>query len=192
MNILPPPGPERRRQLVALGLVSVLLVSVFWWQRQPSPPAAVLAGTSKPQPPAAARPAPTESATLPAPLQWAALEQQPASSAVARNPFAFGVRPAPPPPPVSLPPPVASLPAARAPESVGPPAIRLVFTGVVVLPQTGRTMVTLRDPSTGTSFRAFEGDVLDGRYRVMKVSPQAVTVAYVDGTGQRTISLGGG
>ncbi len=51
-------------------------------------------------------------------------------------------------------------------------------------------MVTLRD-ANGTVFQAFEGDVVDGRYRVIKIGVQSVVVSYVDGSGQRTIPLGG-
>jgi hypothetical protein len=55
----------------------------------------------------------------------------------------------------------------------------------------GRTMVTLRDPATNTLYQAFEGDIVDGRYRVVKVGVQSVVLSYVDGTGVRTIPLGG-
>lgn len=59
------------------------------------------------------------------------------------------------------------------------------------VPGSGRTMVMLKDPETGASFQAFEGDIVDGRYRIVKVGLQSVVVSYVDGTGSRTIGLGG-
>jgi len=52
-------------------------------------------------------------------------------------------------------------------------------------------MVTLRDPATGTLFQAFEGDVVDGRYRVLQIGVESATVSYVDGSGVRKLSLGG-
>ena len=50
-------------------------------------------------------------------------------------------------------------------------------------------MVTLKDPGTGGLFHAFEGDIVDGRYRVVKVGTQSVVVSYVDGSGMRTVGL---
>ena len=52
-------------------------------------------------------------------------------------------------------------------------------------------MVTLKDPATSMVFQAFEGDIVDGRYRVIKVGLQSVTLSYVDGSGTRLLSLGG-
>ena len=53
-------------------------------------------------------------------------------------------------------------------------------------------MVTLKDPAGNAVFQAFEGDVVDGRYRIVKVGSQSVVVSYVDGSGQRTIGMTGG
>lgn len=58
------------------------------------------------------------------------------------------------------------------------------------MPDSGKVMVTLKDPVSGAIFQAFEGDVVDGRYRVVKVGLQSVVLAYPDGSGQRTIALG--
>ncbi|MCC7007849.1 MAG: hypothetical protein IT184_03460 [Acidobacteria bacterium] len=200
MKLLPPPGPERRRQIGALALTVLLLGAVLWW-RWPSTdvPTSSPAVASKPAgavavPAVASRTrADARADALPAPLKLTELESAPERVDVGRNPFAFGLRPTPPPPRVDavLPPPAA--PATRLPaEPAGPPPIRLVLTGMLVLPGGGRTMVTLRDPDTGASFRAFEGDVLDGRYRIVSVGSRSVTLSYIDGTGRRTISLGGG
>ena len=61
---------------------------------------------------------------------------------------------------------------------------------MMVAPGTNRTMATLKDPATGALFHAFEGDVVDGRYKVVKVGAQSVVVSYVDGSGLRTLGLG--
>jgi hypothetical protein len=61
---------------------------------------------------------------------------------------------------------------------------------MMVSPGATRTMVTLRDQGTGALFHAFEGDVVDGRYRVVKVGQESVVVSYVDGSGLRTLGLG--
>jgi len=55
----------------------------------------------------------------------------------------------------------------------------------------GRVIVTLKDSTTGALFHASEGEIVDGRYRLLKVGVQSVVVAYLDGSGQRTIALGG-
>ena len=52
-------------------------------------------------------------------------------------------------------------------------------------------MVTLRDPATNVLYQAFEGDIVDGRYRVVKVGLESVVLSYLDGSGQRTLALGG-
>jgi hypothetical protein len=51
-------------------------------------------------------------------------------------------------------------------------------------------MVTLKDLTSGALLTGVEGDVLDGRFRVVKVGVQSVVLSYVDGTGTRTIPLG--
>lgn len=189
MRLLPPPGPARRRQVSALIVVLVMLGGVLWLRPLTTAPGPGTSNAPGPAVLATRAPAPVER-VAPEPLRLATLDQDSAPVEVGRNPFLFGARAAPvapivaPPRPVVIAPPPAAVPS-------GPPPIRLVLTGAVVMPTTGRTMVTLRDPATGASFQAFEGDVLDGRYRIVKVAPRSVTVAYVDGTGQRTISLGG-
>jgi hypothetical protein len=66
----------------------------------------------------------------------------------------------------------------------------LKLVGMTVMPG-GRTMVTLRDAASGALLQGFEGDVVDGRYRIVRVGLQSVVVSYVDGSGTRTIPLGG-
>jgi hypothetical protein len=111
---------------------------------------------------------------------------------VGRNPFTYGARPAPPPPPSrpGPPPGMVSGPVAP-PVPQGPPPIALKLTGITTAQQGDRPMVSLKDPVSNALFQAFEGDIVDGRYRVVKVGTQSVVLSYVDGTGTRTISLGG-
>jgi hypothetical protein len=54
----------------------------------------------------------------------------------------------------------------------------------------GRTIATLKDRSTNALYQAVEGDIVDGRYRVVKIGVESVVVSYVDGTGLRTLALG--
>jgi hypothetical protein len=128
--------------------------------------------------------------TLPDPVKFDALSAvENAGADTARNPFAFGVPPA---PPAAVPPPELSRPAAPLvpPEPPGPPPIPLRLTGITVS-DSGRTVVTLRDPTSSALFQAVEGDVVDGRYRVVRVGAQSVVLSYLDGSGTRTVILGG-
>lgn len=184
MNVFPPPGPARQRQMLALTGLTVLLAAVLWYQFRPAESpvrASNVAGRTAPE---------IDAVRLPDPVKLGALEPVPERTEVGRSPFGFGVRPAPPPPPVSFTP-APVLPPPVPPPPAGPPPIRLKLTGMIQGPADGRTMVMLKDPDTGASFQAFEGDVVDGRYRIVRVGLQSVVVSYVDGTGSRTIALGG-
>jgi hypothetical protein len=184
MKLLPPPGPERRRQLALLGIVLFGLVIVAWYQWPQAAPVAPTSNlpTGRPQTSA-------QVYTLPEPVRFGDLEQVPPPTEIGRNPFSFGMRAAPPQgvgrsmPTVS---PIAETPALPQ----GPPPISLRLTGLMVGPGTNRTMATLKDPGSGALFHAFEGDIVDGRYRLVKVGTQSVVLSYVDGSGIRTLGLG--
>ena len=182
MKLLPPPGPERRRQLTRLGIVLLGLTIVAWYQWPQAAPVAPASNTPAGQSAPAA-----QAYTLPEPVRLGDLDQAPPATEVGRNPFTFGMRPV----PVQQ---VArTMPAISpvvAPVPQGPPPIGLRLAGMMVAPDSTRTMVTLKDPGTGTLFHAFEGDVVDGRYKVVKVGAQSVVVSYVDGSGLRTLGLG--
>jgi hypothetical protein len=106
-----------------------------------------------------------------------------------RNLFRFGQ----PPPPPAPPPPVYVAPP---PQPVGPPPpppippIPLKYTGYYKDPSSGRNIAFLVDKS-GTSFQAVEGQVVDGRYKLHRITPTSVEMSYLDGTGRRTIPMGG-
>jgi hypothetical protein len=166
---------------VRLGVLVIGLAAVVWYQFGPTAPAAP---ASNPQVPAAA---PVTPVKLPAPVKLAELDFLPEPAEVGRNPFGFGARPAPPAPVAA---PMAPALPATPPVPQGPPPIVLRLTALIVIPGSGRTMITLKDPGTGALFQAFEGDVVDGRYRVVKVGNQSVVLSYVDGSGARTVTLG--
>ena len=54
----------------------------------------------------------------------------------------------------------------------------------------GRLLAVLRD-DRGIYYGA-EGDVIEGRYRLLRVGNDSVDMAYVDGRGRKTIPLTGG
>ena len=190
MRLLPAQGPERRRT-VALLLILVALVAWVWWPAgAPAPPVTADAGSGSVAPAPSARAATTlESLTLPVSVRLEALGEDPPPLTIGRNLFRFGARPTPPPPPPVDTPALTALPPTP-PRPTGPPPIPLRLTGRFEAPD-GRVVVTLKDPSTGALFHAHEGEIVDGRYRLLKVGTQSVVVSYLDGTGQRTIPLGG-
>lgn len=192
MQILPPPGPERRRQLVRLVVLLSVLVGLLWYS---SGPAVSPRQASNPRGGGAAPATAAGQLPVPDPLRLDTLKAGPEPDEAGRNPFVFGQRPQPSAPGSSflMPPQPAPEPVAPPPPVVpqGPPPIALRLTGMTVVSAGGRTLVTLKDPASNVLHQAFEGDVVDGRYRVVKVGVQSVVVSYLDGSGIRTLPLGG-
>ena len=185
MNILPPPGPQRRRQLVLLAITMVALVFVLMRYWPPADPAAGAVPASNPQAAPGTTGVALAASQLPEPLKLGALEPVPEAPEAGRNPFRFGVRPpppAPPPPKAVAPPPVPQPPPGPPPV----PPIPLELVGLHTMPGE-RALVTLKDKS-GAVFQVFEGQIVDGRYRVVKVGLQSVVVAHLDGTNPRTLT----
>ena len=104
----------------------------------------------------------------------------------ARDPFRF--RPKPPPPAPRVQAPVVFAP--PAPEGPPPPpAIPLKFIGGMTLPG-GQRIASFSD-ARGNTFNGKEGDVLEGRYRLLRIGPDSVDMAYLDGRGRQSIRLTG-
>jgi hypothetical protein len=74
-------------------------------------------------------------------------------------------------------------------EPPGPPPILLKFIGIAKQGE-GRMYAVLRD-DRGIYYGA-EGDVVEGRFRILRVSADAVEVSYTDGRGRTSIPLSGG
>jgi hypothetical protein len=185
MKILPPPGPARTRQLTALAVL-VAAGGMAWY---------LFGGVSPTAPPATASNSPTATTGaakaagpigLPEPLKLATLgtSGDPEGEAT-RNPFRFG-QPPPPPPPKYVPPPPAPPPPPPGPPPV--PDIPLQLVLLETLPGNVRT-ATVRDTASSALFSGLEGQVLDGRYRLVKIGLESVVVSYLDGSGQKTLPL---
>ena len=182
------------RQLLLLAAVGVALVVVVLARRGDSP-AGSSAAPSNPTRTNAAATAKTEPV---ADVKLELLKTAPAElEPSTRNPFQFKPKAAPPPPPRPpvepggraglVPPPIApqpTLPQGPPP----PPPITLKYIGVLETAQ-GRVAV-FRDMG-GEIVNGREGDIIDGRYRLLKIGVESADVAYVDGRGRQTIRLSG-
>ncbi len=107
-----------------------------------------------------------------------------------RNPFRFQPKAPPPrpePPPGKRrdpdPAPVITPPA---PSPVA--AIPLKFIGVTEAPNVGK-IAALTD--CRHTVQGVEGDVVDGRYRIVKIGVESIVIEYVDGKGRTTLRMSG-
>lgn len=107
---------------------------------------------------------------------------------VERNPFRFQPKPAPPPPPMA-PPPVTSYAPPPKPVDPGPPPIgnTIKFIGIM---DTGKGKVGAFSDCKA-SFPGREGEVIEGRYRVVRIGVESAVLEYLDGTGRTTLPLNG-
>lgn len=179
--------PERRRLTVLLGALAVTVVGAVTYQLWP---AADTANAPRAAVRGAARAA-TPAATLTAPnvhLQALRAGTPPPETPLARDLFRFKEK-APPPrretvataPPVTSPPPP--------PPPSGPPPIQMRFIGLVEATQQAQKIAILSD-GRGI-YQGREGDIIEGRYRILRIGVESVEMAYVDGRGRQTIRLSG-
>jgi hypothetical protein len=181
---------KTRRQVVVLAALLSLLAMLLWWN---------LAGVS--QPPATARtpgrgvqPGRT-TATGDTPVEAIRLDalakQRPTPATRGRDPFRFrGREEAPPTPQASAPSEVAGTPTEVAPPvPEGPPPIPLRFIGVVRIAQ-GNQLIAVLSDGTGI-YRGGEGDIIEGRYKIVRVGLDSVELAYLDGRGQQVLRPSG-
>ena len=110
-----------------------------------------------------------------------------------RNPFQFKPRAAPPPrptPSTGQPGGPGSVePAPAPPPPAGPPPMGLKFIGLVDAPAQGGKLAVLSD---GRSvYYGHEGDLIDGRFKIVRIGVESIEMMYADGRGRQTIRLSG-
>lgn len=197
MSLLPPPGPKRTRLVALLSLLGVALVVLVWrgplWGGATSnggaPPAAPPVPTGL-QSRAGSQAKPAQGAAMPVPVNLDKLEPVPDEPTAARNLFRFGAPPPPPPPPPTKA--VEQKPiVVEAPKPVYPPPIDLQLKGITQATAQTPAIAWLKDPKAPDSriLPGSEGQIVDGKYKVVKVGKESVIVSYVDGTGLKTILL---
>lgn len=192
MKISSKPLSEQRRQLYMLALLAVVLAGVvyYYYGDMFGPAEGTMAASNLSTggaPVGAGGPL-----SLPGALKFAELESVNDTPSAGRNPFRFGVPPpppAPPRPPAPPPaPPVNMGPPPPPPGPPPPPAIPLKFVGVVQLPS-GKKMASLTE-GKGILLGG-EGDVIDGRFRIVRIGVESIVMEYLDGRGRQTIPLRG-
>ena len=177
--------PLVRPQLLALLVLLLGLGGALYWAYGPQAPTGAPGPSSNGQ----ATTGGGGALPRPQPLELAKLEPVPAAAVSTRDPFHFGVPPAPPAPPRVAPPPVAPPVINPAPVASSRPPIPLKFLGTKDSAVLGKLAV-LGDGKGGV-FLGREGEVVDGQYRIVKIGLDSIVMEYVDGEGRRTLREGG-
>jgi hypothetical protein len=178
--------PERRRLLVLLGILAVTLVIalVRFWPSASAPGAA--RSTTRP----GGRSGGPATVTAPDVHLQALDEARPQpGDEPQRDLFRFKPKAAPPRP---APPPVDSTPGqtpSTAPATPGLAPIAMRFIGLVEAPEHAQKIAILSD-GRGI-YQGREGDIIEGRYRILRIGVESVEMAYLDGRGRQTIRLSG-
>ncbi len=180
-----------RRQVVLLCVLVAALLVIVWWNfvvpAAPPVPSIAVGSTRTPVPAVrgqGAVPGQVE------PLRLASLTaEKPQPEGGERDPFRFGERAAAP-QQAADDRPVAAAPT-RPPVPVGPPPpppITLKFIGVVDTSDQ-RKIAVLSDGQN--VFYGREGEIVEGRYKIERISAESIEMAWADGTGRQVIRLSG-
>ncbi|MBM3806705.1 MAG: hypothetical protein FJW22_00760 [Acidimicrobiia bacterium] len=175
---------------MALGAatVGVLVVAAYtFWPSSPAPAPADQTARARARRDATASPAP-----LPVAVNLTALtDQRDEPGEGARNPFRFQpkVAPAPPRPVVIAPPPTEAPRPAPPPGPPPLPPIPLKFLGMVERAN-GVKWAVLSDGKSGP-FYGKDGDIIDGRFLIVKIGNESIEMTYADGRGRQVIRLTG-
>jgi hypothetical protein len=200
---------RQQRQLVLLGILIAALVGIVAFQLLPAstpsapPPTAAANGTSpRPATPPRSKSAAAARAGQAAKAPNGVVEEvnlaklgQPEPEPIEghRNPFSLAPEPKPA-AAVSKPatadiPAVTAPPVATGPPPVPPPPpITLKFFGVVTASRVGK-VAALGDGKF--VYHGREGEIIEGRYRIVRIGEESIQLEYVDGRGRQTIRLSG-
>jgi hypothetical protein len=176
-----PAGRPRRSLLI---LLAVAVIGLVVYQLWPSATTAI-SPSNRARTARQAQPGSVDPSALH--VQLSALDQPPPEPAEGnRNPFRFQPKAAPVARETIRPAP--QLPQSAEPlQPAGPPPIALKFFGV--FETRGGKIATLSDGRD--VFYGKEGEIIDGRYRIVKIGVESIVMEYANGTGRRTIPLRG-
>ena len=105
-----------------------------------------------------------------------------------RNPFRFRPTAPPPAPRVVAPPPRETFVPPPVTGPPPPPPIPLRYVGLLGAATQPDRVAVLSD-ARGNPFYGKEGDMIEGRYRVLRIAADSVDVAYADGRGRQTLRI---
>jgi hypothetical protein len=178
--------PDRRQKIGLAVLIVLLTGGALYWLG--SGPAAV-APTASNQRVATRGQAGSTAITAPDVHLEALRSERPRPDGMNRNLFRFKPKP----------PPVAARPAGAGAERpagpVGPPPpppvppIALKFMGVLESPERSLRVAMLSDGRGIYSGR--EGDIIEGRYRIVRIGTESIEMTHLDGSGRQVIRLSG-
>lgn len=181
--------PKRRREM-ALGTVAVLLIAFAAWSLQRGP--APTSGTTSAAPArAAAAPGSPKSGIPDVDLSALKAERSEPDESN-RDPFRFKPKPAPAPPVPSAAvikqqqAAAAAEAASARPEPPPPPRIPLKYIGDMMDPKNSAKRIAILSDSR-TTYHGREGDVIEGRYQILRIGVESIELAYLDGRGRQTI-----
>jgi len=178
--------PKRGRELT-LAAAAVALIAITAWTllQSTANPVGTAAGTGTTAANAQAR---AKSPLTEVDLKGLEAERpEPADST--RNPFQFKPKLPPPPPPSAV---ITKAPqgvdqAATAPVDPPPlPQIPLKYIGDMSDPKNpGKRIAILSDARS--TYYGREGEIVEGRYKILRIGVESIELAYVDGRGRQTI-----
>ena len=181
---------DTRRLLMSGGVAAVLALAIWaMWPSSPAPSASA--------PPAQATGAAQGTRTSPAPVAPVKLDaltaERQGPSETPRNPFRYQPKAPPPPSPSTkqTPPPVVFTEPEKPAGPTGPPPpapIQFKFIGFVTKAN-GVQWAVLSDGKVQVHGR--EGDIVDGRYRIVKIGAESIEMTHLDGRGRQVIRLTG-
>ena len=109
-----------------------------------------------------------------------------------RNLFIYRTPPPPPPPPSSGRATGPAQPIQTGPPPPPPvPPIGLKFIGIIERTNVAQRLAVLSDGRGGPPISGKEGDIIEGRYRILRIGNESIEMAYLDGRGRQTIRLSG-
>ena len=170
------------------GAIAVLVLAIWsMWPSSPAPSASTATPAARGAQQARTQAAPVVGVKLEA----LTAERQPPSD-TPRNPFRYQPKAPPPPPKPVAPPPTnvsAQPPLPTAPVVPPVPPIPLKFIGIVTRANGVQWAVLTDGKSLPVHGR--EGDIIDGRYRIVQIGTESITLTYVDGKGRQVVRLTG-
>jgi hypothetical protein len=181
---------DRRRVMVGGGIAAALAFAIWMmWPASPPPSAAGAQVRSR-----GVRGAASQDASVdPVPglklESLTATRREPAEAP--RNPFRYEPKAPPPAPQPVAPPPPIDAPRVGPAVPAGPPPlppIQLKFIGMLERAD-GVKWAALTDGKN--LMQGKDGDIIDGRYRIVKIGTESVELTYVDGRGRQVIRLTG-